>query len=142
MNLQINVPDLWIVKANYHAVPDIQYQIRTNFFIISMKILYRKISVYSYVKIVSGIDIFSVRQIILALHEIHVYIESCKNIVSTVSAYCSKRKWKSDLWYLLCLKLMNIEERIGRGFLFFKLKAALMFFQNGVLVFYNCQWTQ
>lgn len=92
MNLQINVPDLWIVKANYHAVPDIQYQIRTNFFIISMKILYRKISVYSYVKIVSGIDIFSVRQIILALHEIHVYIESCKNIVSTVSAYCSKRK--------------------------------------------------
>lgn len=90
MNLQINVPDLWIVRAN--SVPDIQYQIRTDFFIISMKILYRKISVYLYVKIVSGIDIFSVRQIILALHEIHVDIESCKNIVSTVSAYWSKRK--------------------------------------------------
>lgn len=42
-----HVPDLWTVKANYHAVPDIQYEILTNIFILSMKILYRKMSVYS-----------------------------------------------------------------------------------------------
>lgn len=42
-------------------------------------------SVYSEVKVINNIDILLIRQIILALHEIHVDIESSNNIVTTVS---------------------------------------------------------
>lgn len=42
-------------------------------------------SFYSEVKVVNDIDIFLVRQVILALHEIHVDIESSDNIVTAVS---------------------------------------------------------
>lgn len=50
-----------------------------------MKVLKRKISLYSKVKVVNDIDIFLVRQIILTLHEIHVDIESSNNTVTIVS---------------------------------------------------------